>query len=79
MARRHEVLKIIKSHKSKTRGDGPSYRKLLQEMEEVGIKMCLSTLRGHIRDLVDDGLLEDPRDNNGRLIIPRSVWLERNS
>jgi Fe2+ or Zn2+ uptake regulation protein len=76
MARRHEVLAVIKDHKRKTRGDGPSYRVLLGELKRSGYKMCLATVRRHVRQLVDDGLLEDPEENGGRIIVTRSAWLD---
>lgn len=76
MARRHEILQVIKDHKRKSRGDGPSYRVLLGELHQRKYKMCLSTLRRHIAQLVDDGLLDDPEANGGRIIVTRSAWLD---
>ncbi len=75
MARRHEIFQVIKDYKSKTRGHGPSYRKLLDQVHKAGYKMCLATLRRHIDALVDENLLLDPEYNEGMLIIPTSVWL----
>ncbi len=76
MARRHEVLTVIKDHKRKTRGDGPSYRVLLNELHKLKYQMCLATLRRHVDQLVDDGYIEDPRTNGGRIIVTRSAWLD---
>lgn len=77
MARRHEVLLVIKDHKRRTRGDGPSYRQLLSELKAAGYKMCLATVRRHVRDLVDDCLLEDPESNGGRIIVVKSLWSDK--
>lgn len=76
MARRHEVLEVIKDHKRKTRGDGPSYRVLLADLHVRKYTMCLATLRRHVKQLVADDLLEDPETNGGRIIVTRSAWLD---
>lgn len=76
MARRHEVLAVIKDHKRTTRGDGPSYRVLLGELHKAKYQMCLATLRRHVEALVDEGYLEDPKLNGGRIIVIRSEWLD---
>jgi len=76
LARRHEVLSVIKDHKRKTRGDGPSYRVLLSELHKLKYKMCLATVRRHVAQLVDEGYIEDPETNGGRIIVTRSAWFD---
>lgn len=76
MARRHEVLEAIKDHKRKRRGDGPSYRTLLSDLNKRGYQMCLATLRRHVRQLADEGLLENLEESDGRMIVRPSTWLD---
>jgi hypothetical protein len=75
VARRDEILEVIKDHKRKSKGDGPSYRTLLGDLHKRKYEMCLTTLRRHIKELEHEGKLEDTKKTGGRLILPKSVWL----